>query len=64
MSDAEMARVFNMGVGFCLIVRPTFADSVARRLERQGERVYRLGEIVGGRGRVRVRSPKKTGKKT
>ena len=51
---AEMRRVFNMGIGFCLVVRPTFADSIARRLERCGERVRKIGEIVPGAGKVRT----------
>ncbi len=55
VSDDEMAKVFNMGVGYCLIVRPTFADSIARRLEKLGERVYRLGTITKGQGRVRLK---------
>jgi len=56
VSDEEMARVFNMGVGYCLIVRPTFADSIAKRLEKQGERVYHLGKITKGKGRVRIKA--------
>lgn len=59
VSDTEMARVFNMGIGFCLIVRPAFADSVARRLEKQGERVYHLGKITRGKGQVRFKAEKK-----
>ncbi|RMH27426.1 MAG: phosphoribosylformylglycinamidine cyclo-ligase [Planctomycetota bacterium] len=51
----EMDRVFNMGVGYCLIVRPTFADAVARRLERMGETVFRLGKVVKGKGRVKIK---------
>ncbi len=52
VDNAEMERVFNMGIGYCLIVRPTFADSIARKLSRRGERVCTLGEIVPGRGEV------------
>lgn len=54
VDEAEMWRVFNMGIGYVLIVRPHFADAVARRLERSGEMVYRLGEVVKGKGRVRI----------
>ncbi len=50
----EMRRVFNMGVGYCLIVRPTFAAAVKRRLERVGERVRIIGEIRKGSGAVRL----------
>jgi len=45
-----------MGIGYCLIVRPAFRDSVRRRLERLGERVWEIGRIVRGRGRVRYQS--------
>lgn len=51
----EMDRVFNMGVGYCLIVRPTFAAGVKRRLEKMGETVYELGTITKGKGRVKMK---------
>jgi len=54
IDPAEMDRVFNMGVGYCLIVRPTFAEGVARRLEKMGETVYRLGKVTKGKGRVKL----------
>ncbi len=50
----EMLRVFNMGVGLVLIVRPTFADSVVRQLNRQGERAFIMGKISKGTGSVRL----------
>lgn len=49
----EMLRVFNMGVGFVLAVRPHFAEAVADRLRRQGEIVCTLGRLVSGKGKVR-----------
>ncbi|MEL6329012.1 MAG: phosphoribosylformylglycinamidine cyclo-ligase [Planctomycetota bacterium] len=55
VEEAEMRRVFNMGIGYCLIVRPSFAGSIERRLSKTGERVHRIGKIVKGRGRVRYR---------
>ncbi|GAB5496899.1 MAG: phosphoribosylformylglycinamidine cyclo-ligase [Phycisphaerales bacterium] len=55
IADDEMARVFNMGVGYVLIVRPTFADAVKRKLAKYGETVYELGEIRKGTGKVRLR---------
>ncbi len=51
----EMLRVFNMGIGFCMIVRPTFAASITRRLTRFGERPVHIGEIREGTGRVQLR---------
>ncbi|RMH25218.1 MAG: phosphoribosylformylglycinamidine cyclo-ligase [Planctomycetota bacterium] len=52
VEEAEMRRVFNMGIGYCLIVRPAFADSITRRLRRFGETVHRIGRITPGSGRV------------
>jgi len=54
VEDEEMARVFNMGVGYCVIVRPAFADSVAAKLRKAGERVLPIGKIVSGSGSVRT----------
>lgn len=54
VDEAEMFKVFNMGVGYTLIVRPHFADAIEAHLKKLGETVYRLGEIVPGTGRVRV----------
>ncbi|RMD65637.1 MAG: phosphoribosylformylglycinamidine cyclo-ligase [Planctomycetota bacterium] len=54
IDEEEMRRVFNMGVGFCLIVRPTFAEAVARKLRKRGEKVAAIGTIVEGAGAVRL----------
>jgi len=56
IEEAEMRRVFNMGIGYCLIVRPTFAEAVKRRLEKTGERVHVLGKVSKGKGRVRIKN--------
>lgn len=53
VEDAEMRKVFNMGVGYCLVVRPAFADSIAQKLAKDGERPRVIGRIVPGSGRVR-----------
>ncbi len=50
--EEEMYRVFNMGLGYCVIVKPAFAGAVAARLRRLGERVFRVGKVVKGSGRV------------
>ncbi|MEO1583932.1 MAG: phosphoribosylformylglycinamidine cyclo-ligase [Planctomycetota bacterium] len=54
VEHAEMMRVFNMGIGYVLIVRPSFADAVQRRLEKLGETVRVLGEVRKGTGSVTV----------
>ena len=48
----EMYRVFNMGIGFVLIVAPDFAHSVTEKLTRFGEQVYAIGRIEPGKGKV------------
>lgn len=50
----EMYNVFNMGIGYVLIVRPAFADSIATHLKHSGENPILLGEITKGRGRVHL----------
>ncbi|HUS45675.1 MAG TPA: phosphoribosylformylglycinamidine cyclo-ligase [Phycisphaerae bacterium] len=48
----EMWRVFNMGIGFVLIVSPYYADHIAAMLEKGGETVHRIGRIARGTGGV------------
>jgi phosphoribosylformylglycinamidine cyclo-ligase len=45
----EMARVFNMGVGFVMVVAPGFAGPVMNHLRRAGERCWILGKVREGR---------------
>jgi len=54
VEDAEMLRVFNMGVGYVMVVRPWFAEAVARLLKRAGEDVYTIGKIVKGAGKLKI----------
>ena len=52
VAEEQMYRVFNMGIGFVLIVSEDFADSIARKLTKSGEKVYRIGRITTGTGKV------------
>jgi len=52
VEEEEMFRVFNMGIGFVLIVSEDFADSIAKKLTRYGEQVYKIGRITTGTGKV------------
>jgi len=52
VEEAEMFRVFNMGIGFVLVVAEDFADSIAKKLTEFGEKVYRVGRITTGTGKV------------
>lgn len=55
IEETEMFRVFNMGIGFILIIAPDFADSIIRQLARSGETVYNLGTIARGSGKVIIK---------
>jgi phosphoribosylformylglycinamidine cyclo-ligase len=52
VADDEMYRVFNMGIGYILVVAPDFADSIQSKLTRYGEQVYKIGTITAGSGKV------------
>jgi phosphoribosylformylglycinamidine cyclo-ligase len=45
ISEQEMRRVFNCGIGMVLAVHREQADDVLQRLEGTGERAYRIGVI-------------------
>ena len=59
VEEAEMFRVFNMGIGFVLIVAEDFASSIKKKLTKYGEQVYKIGRITTGTGRVVLRDPKR-----
>ena len=50
IDDAEMYRVFNMGVGMVAIVGRDEADAVLARLVDSGEPAWLLGDVVEGVG--------------
>jgi len=52
VEEKEMYRVFNMGIGYVLIVAEDFANSITKKLKRYGEQVYRIGRITSGTGNV------------
>jgi phosphoribosylformylglycinamidine cyclo-ligase len=52
VDEEEMYRVFNMGIGYVLIVAEDFADSIQKKLSRYGEKVYRIGRVSTGSGKV------------
>jgi len=56
VEEAEMFRVFNMGVGFVLIVAEDFADSIRKKLAKYGQKAYKIGRITTGSGKVVLKS--------
>ena len=56
VADAEMARVFNCGLGMIAVVAPDDAAAIAAMLAAAGEQVHRVGRIVARpRGRTGLR---------
>ena len=50
MSQPELLKTFNCGIGMMLVVDPARADAIATLLADQGETVVRLGHVVAGDG--------------
>jgi len=50
VSDREMFRVFNCGIGLVIVVSPAEADSAAAQLEEAGVEVWRIGTVKRRRG--------------
>jgi len=56
ISDEEMYQVYNMGIGFCLVVAAAQADRALGKLKDLGVEAHRLGHAVADPER-RVRLP-------
>ena len=54
ISDSEMYRVFNMGIGFVLVVPSRHKSEVMKTLRRSGEKPVEIGEIVKGKTGVEL----------
>ncbi len=50
VTEMEMFRVFNMGVGMIMVVPPEKTDEVSSRLAASGETSWVLGQVVAGEG--------------
>jgi phosphoribosylformylglycinamidine cyclo-ligase len=55
VDEEEMFRVFNMGIGMVMIVSEFFVDSILDRLRRLKTPAVLVGEVVPGRGDLRLR---------
>jgi phosphoribosylformylglycinamidine cyclo-ligase len=52
VSDDEMFRTFNMGIGMVAVVAPEDHHEVEHSLERRGETSFLIGSVVNGSGVV------------
>jgi phosphoribosylformylglycinamidine cyclo-ligase len=53
ISEEEMFRVFNMGVGLILVVDRNGADEIIKKLKRRKESPFVIGELVKGKKKVK-----------
>ncbi len=53
VDDAEMHRVFNMGVGLAIVVSDYYAESIQQQLAGLGLKSWQIGHIVEGCGEAR-----------
>lgn len=51
----EMFRVFNMGIGYVLVVSETEAADLADFFNESGTAAYLIGEVVSGTGKVSIK---------
>jgi phosphoribosylformylglycinamidine cyclo-ligase len=56
VSDEEMFRVYNMGIGFCVVVAPQEADRVLSIVQSHHKTAYKIGYAIPDRERrVRIK---------
>ena len=52
VSDSEMYRTFNMGIGMVIVCAESDAQTIEQHLSVQGETSYRIGNIIAGNREV------------
>jgi phosphoribosylformylglycinamidine cyclo-ligase len=52
ISESEMYRTFNMGLGLVLVAEPSDSQGILKRLKRFGENAFVIGRIKRGKGGV------------
>ena len=55
VSEAEMYRTFNMGVGMVVVTSPQDRQSVESHLQQQGAAVFQIGRVIKGNREVSIR---------
>ena len=50
LSDEEMYRTFNMGVGYCVVTSPEYVEDVEKIFKRHGFKAKPIGRVVKGKG--------------
>lgn len=55
VTPSEMYRVFNMGIGMTMIVRANAVKRIQAIATEQGIDNWLIGEVIGGKGKVRIK---------
>jgi phosphoribosylformylglycinamidine cyclo-ligase len=50
VSEEEMWRTFNNGIGMALVVDPSEAEKIVHEAQRLGEKAFIIGEVAAGQG--------------
>ena len=53
VTDKEMLKTFNCGVGFCLIINPTYYKKINKYFSKQFK-PYLIGKIIKGKDKVKL----------
>ena len=53
ITDKEMLRTFNCGVGFCLIIDPKDLDKVKKFFSNE-YKPYVIGKIISGKNKIKL----------
>jgi len=54
ISEEEMFRVFNMGIGMAIIISSEGLEEFKDYVQKKGEDIILLGEVIAGTGRVKI----------
>lgn len=54
VSEPEMYRTFNVGVGMVIVCSGSDAEAIASHLQNEGETVYEIGNVVTGNREVQI----------
>lgn len=52
LSRTEALKTFNCGIGMCVICPPEVEEAAIKQLESTGEKVFKIGTIIPGDGKV------------
>lgn len=55
ISDTEMFKVFNMGIGYIFITERDYVNEAINILDKNGYQAYLIGEIKEGKGKIRIK---------